>query len=95
MAFVAIKIGGRQGGPSRTGTWRKRICSDTRSHGCGTAGLFSLRPLRAAVGWLFFRVARSSWLNSDRLVALALEIRLGGTGGESDAFSETGHELNS
>jgi hypothetical protein len=91
MAFVAIKIGGRQGGPSRTGTWRKRICSDTRSHGCGTAGLFSLRPLRAAVGWLFFRVVRFSCINSDTLVALALKIRLGGTGGESDAISGTGH----
>ena len=42
MAFVAIKTCRRQGGPSRTGSWRERICSDTQSRGRGTAaGLFS------------------------------------------------------
>jgi hypothetical protein len=29
MALVAIKIGRRQGGPSRTGRWRAHIWTDT------------------------------------------------------------------
>ena len=44
MAFVAIKIGGRQDGPSRTGTWRERICSDTQPTSNAAAGLFLSQP---------------------------------------------------
>ena len=44
MAFVGIKIGGRHGSPSRAGTWREPICSDTQSRRRGTAGLFSAQP---------------------------------------------------
>jgi hypothetical protein len=44
MAFVAIKIGRRHGGPSRTGTRRARIWIDPQSRRRGTAGLFSAQP---------------------------------------------------
>jgi hypothetical protein len=54
------------------------------------AGLFSSQPVWAAAGWLFFRVAHSSRINSDMLVARALQnSQL--TGGESHAISGTGH----
>jgi hypothetical protein len=75
MAFVAIKIGRRQDGPSRTGTWREHICSDTQSRRRGIAGLFFFATLRAAASWLFFRVALSSRINSDMLVANASPAR--------------------
>ncbi|HXM04423.1 MAG TPA: hypothetical protein VN939_17565 [Chthoniobacterales bacterium] len=73
MAFVAIKMGRRQGGPSRTGgksgTYLNRYVTDEQR---------SRRPifiatLRAVASWLFFRVARSLRINSDMLVALALK----------------------
>jgi len=73
VAFVAIKMGRRQGGPSRTGgksgTYLNRYVTDEQR---------SRRPifiatLRAVASWLFFRVARSLRINSDMLVALALK----------------------
>jgi hypothetical protein len=69
MAFVTIKMGRRQGGPSRTGgrsgAYLNRYVTDEQR---------SRRPifiatLRAAAGWLFFRVARSLRINLDMLVA--------------------------
>jgi hypothetical protein len=73
VAFVAIKMGRRQGGPSRTGgksgTYLNRYVTDEQR---------SRRPifiatLRAVDSWLFFRVARSLRINSDMLVARALK----------------------
>jgi hypothetical protein len=73
VAFVAIKMGRRQGGPSRTGgksgTYLNRYVTDEQR---------SRRPifiatLRAVASWLFFRVARSLRINSDMLVARALK----------------------
>src|ERR1700751_763918 len=65
MAFVAIKMRRRQG--ARSGAYIKRYVTDEQR---------SRRPifiatLRAAAGWLFFRVARSSRIGSDMLVARA------------------------
>src|ERR1700682_6621382 len=60
MHFVAIKMGRRQGGPSRTGggsgAYLNRYVTDEQR---------SRRPifmatLRAGASWLFFRVARSA-----------------------------------
>jgi len=72
LGFVAFKMGRRQGGPSRTGTrgrYLKRYVTDEQR---------SRRPifnatLRAAAGWLFFRVARSLRIDLDMLVARALK----------------------
>ena len=70
---VAFKMGRRQGGPSRTGgkegAYLNRYVTDEQR---------SRRPifnatLRAAAGWLFFRVARSLRINLDMLVARALK----------------------
>ena len=71
--IVAFKMGRRQGGPSRTGSkegaYLNRYVTDEQR---------SRRPifnatLRAAAGWLFFRVARSLRINLDMLVAPALK----------------------
>ena len=84
MAFVAIKMGWRQG--ARSGAYLNRYVTDEQR---------SRRPifiatLRAVVSWLFFRVARSSRINSDMLVVRALKnSQL--TAGESHAIYETGH----
>jgi hypothetical protein len=60
VAFVAIKMGRRQGGPSRTGgnegAYLDRYVTDEQR---------SRRPifiatLRAVASWLFFRVVRST-----------------------------------
>jgi len=90
MAFVAIKMGRRQGGPSRTGgrsgAYLNRYVTDEQR---------SRRPifiatLRAAAGWLFFGVARPLRINLDMLVARALKnSQL--TCGESHAISRTEH----
>jgi len=70
---VAFKMGRRQGGPSRTGgkegAYLNRYVTDEQR---------SRRPifnatLRAAAGWLFFRVARSLRINLNMLVARALK----------------------
>jgi hypothetical protein len=67
MAFVAIKMGRRQG--ARSGAYLNRYVTDEQR---------SRRPifiatLRAVVSWLFFRVARSLRIYSDMLVARALK----------------------
>ena len=59
MAFVAIKMGRRQG--ARSGAYLSRYVTDEQH---------SRRPifiatLRAVASWLFFRVARSLRINSD------------------------------
>jgi len=90
MAFVAIKMGRRQGGPSRTGGR-----SGAYLNGYVTDEQRSRRPifiatLRAVASWLFFGVARSLRINSDMLVARALKnSQL--TDGESHVIYGTGH----
>jgi hypothetical protein len=66
MGFVAVKMGRRQG--ARSGAYLNRYVTDEQR---------SRRPifiatLRAVVSWLFFCVARSLRINSDMLVAHAL-----------------------
>jgi hypothetical protein len=90
MPFVAIKMGRRQGGPSRTGggsgAYLNRYVTDEQR---------SRRPifiatLRAVASWLFFRVARFLRIDLDMLVARALKnSQL--TCGERHAISRTGH----
>jgi hypothetical protein len=90
MAFVAIKMGRRQGGPNRTGgnsgAYLNRYVTDEQR---------SRRPifiatLRAVAGWLFFRVVHSLHINSDMLVARALKnSQL--IDGESNAIYGAGH----
>jgi hypothetical protein len=96
MAFIAIKIGRRQGGPSRTGTRRERICSDTRSRGRGTAGLFSSQPFGPRPVGCFSALLAPHVSISDMLVVNASPARTAFknsqlTGGESHAISGTGH----
>jgi hypothetical protein len=96
MAFVAIKMGRRQGGPSRTGVrsgayLNRYVTDEQRSR----RPIFIATP-RAAAGWLFFRVARSLRINLDMLVATASPARTALknsqlTCGESHAISRTGH----
>jgi hypothetical protein len=71
MAFVAIKMGRRQGGPSRTGgnegAYLDRYVTDEKR---------SRRPifiatLRAVASWLFFRATRSTRMNSGMGASLA------------------------
>jgi len=67
MAFVAIKMGRRQG--ARSGAYLNRYVTDEQR---------SRRPiliatLRAVASWLFFGVARSLRINLDMLVARALK----------------------
>jgi hypothetical protein len=84
MAFVAIKMGHRQG--ARSGAYPNRYVTDEQR---------SRRPifiatLRAVASWLFFRVARSLRIDSDMLVARALKnSQL--TDGESHAIYGAGH----
>ena len=72
MSFVAIKMGRRQGGPSRTGARgrypKRNVTNEQRSR----RPIF-IATLRAAASWLFFRVARSLRIDSDMLVARALK----------------------
>ena len=58
--FCAIKMGRRQGGPSRTGGWREHIMKRyvTDGPGCSRRPIF-IATLWAGASWLFFRVARS------------------------------------
>ncbi len=67
MAFVVIKMGRRQG--ARSGAYLNRYVTDEQR---GRRPIF-IATLRAAVGWLFFRVARSLRINQDMLVARALK----------------------
>jgi hypothetical protein len=77
--FVAIKMGRRQGGPSRTGTkgaYLNRYVTDEQR---------SRRPifiatLRAGASWVFFRVARSTrmtqiWALRSRLEKQPTDLR--------------------
>ncbi|MBV8378514.1 MAG: hypothetical protein JO279_16070 [Verrucomicrobia bacterium] len=62
----------RQGGPSRTGVKReflKRYVTDDQRD---RRPIFNA-TLRAAIGWLFFRVARSLRIDLDMLVPRALK----------------------
>ncbi|MBV8378561.1 MAG: hypothetical protein JO279_16310 [Verrucomicrobia bacterium] len=86
MPFVTIKMGRRQGGPSRTGAYLNRYVTDERR---------SRRPifiatLWAAASWLFLRVARSSRVDLDMLVARVLKSSQL-TCGERHAISATVH----
>jgi hypothetical protein len=71
MAFVVIKMGRRQGGPSRTGgmsgAYLNRYVTDEQR---GRRPIF-IATLRAMASWLFFRVARSLRIDSDLLVVSA------------------------
>jgi hypothetical protein len=90
MAFVAIKMGRRQG--ARSGAYLNGYVTDEQR---------SRRPifiatLRAVASWLFFCVARSLRINSDMLVANASPARTALknnqlTDGESHAIYGTGH----
>ena len=90
MAFVAIKMGRRQGGPSRTGSkegaYLDRYVTDEQR----SRRLIFSATLRAVASWLFFGVARFLRINSDMLVARALKnSQL--TDGESHVIYGTGH----
>jgi hypothetical protein len=67
MAFVAIKMGRRQG--ARSGAYQNRYVTDEQR---GRRPIF-IANLRAVVSRLFFRVARSLRINSDMLVARGLK----------------------
>jgi hypothetical protein len=83
-AFVAIKMDRRQG--ARSGAYLKRYATDEQR---GRRPIL-IATLRAAAGWLFFRVARSSRMTSHMLVAHALKnSQL--TCGKSPGISWTGH----
>jgi hypothetical protein len=80
VAFVAIKMGRRQG--ARSGAYLNRYVTDD--------GPFSSQPSGPWASWLFFRVARFLRINSDMLVARALKnSQL--TDGESHVIYGTGH----
>ena len=64
MTFVAIKMGRRQGGPSRTGTKRARILMRYVTDEQRSRRPIFIATLRAAASWLFFRVARSLRIKS-------------------------------
>jgi len=99
-------MGRRQGGPSRTGvrgriphhftllqTWffaaGIKMVRDVTDEQRSRRPIF-IATLWAAAGWLFFRVARSSRIGLDMLVARALKnSQL--TCGERHAISGTGH----
>jgi hypothetical protein len=90
MAFVAIKMGRRQGGPSRTGGMsgaylRRYVTDEQRSR----RPIF-IATLRAVASWLFFCVAHSLRINADMLVVRALKNRQL-TDGESHVIHGTGH----
>ena len=90
MAFVAIKMGRRQG--ARSGAYLNGYVTDEQR---------SRRPifiatLRAVASWLFFRVARSLRINADMLVVTASPARTALknsqlTDGESHAIYGIGH----
>jgi hypothetical protein len=95
VTFVAIKMGRRQGGPSRTGgksgAYLNRYMTDEQRR---RRPIF-IATLRAVGSWLFFRVASSLRINLDMLVARALKnsqlIRQ--LPGESHAIYGTGHSI--
>jgi len=84
MAFVAIKMGRRQG--ARSGAYLNGYVTDEQRR---RRPIF-IATLRAVVSRPFFRVARYLRINSDMLVAHALKnSQL--TDGESHVIYGTGH----
>ncbi|HTD17000.1 MAG TPA: hypothetical protein VK673_17590 [Chthoniobacterales bacterium] len=84
MAFVAIKMGRRQG--ARSGAYLNRYVTDEQR---GRRPIF-IATLRAVASWLFFRVAHSLRIDSDMLVVRALKnSQL--TDGQSHVTYGTGH----
>ncbi len=86
MAFVAMKMGRRQGA-----YLNGYVTDEQRSR----RPIF-IAALRAVASWLLFCVAHSSRINSDMLVASASAARTALknsqlTGGESHAIYGTGH----
>jgi hypothetical protein len=71
MALVAIKIGRRPG----QGRRREHIWIDTRSRGCGTAGLFSSQPFGAGPVGCFSTLLAPHVSISDMLVINASPAR--------------------
>jgi hypothetical protein len=69
MPFVAIKMGRRRG--ARSGACLNRYVTDEQG---GRRPIF-IATLRAAAGWLFFRVARSLPIDLDMLVVTASPAR--------------------
>jgi hypothetical protein len=84
MAFVAIKMGRRQG--ARSGAYLNRYVTDEQR---GRRPIF-IATLRAVFSRPFFRVAHSSRIDSDMLVVRALKNSLL-TDGESYFSYGTGH----
>jgi hypothetical protein len=98
MAFVAIKMGRRQGGPSRTGrksgAYLNRYVPIPRPR--DSRRPIFIATLRAVASSLFFCVARSLRIESDMLVVSAGAARTALknsqlTDGESHAIYGTGH----
>jgi hypothetical protein len=99
MAFVAIKMGRRQGGPSRTGgkggAYLNRYVPIPRPR--DSRRPISIATLRAVASWLFFlRRGGSLRIDSDMLVVRASAARTALknsqlTDGESHAIYGTGH----
>jgi hypothetical protein len=87
MAFVAIKIGRREGAR------RERILTDTRPRGCGTVGLFSSQPFGPRPVGCFSALLTPHVSVSDMLVARALKNSqlTSRPRGESHVISGTGH----
>jgi hypothetical protein len=84
VAFVAIKMGRRQG--ARSGAYLDRYVTDEQRR---RRPIF-IATLRAVASWLFFRVAHSLRINSDMLVVRALKnSQL--TDGESRVIYGTAH----
>jgi hypothetical protein len=100
MPFVAIKMGRRQGArrahpaplstPGTLGLYGSmKVGRDVTDEQRSRRPIF-IATLRAGASWLFFRVACSSRIDSDMLVARALKnSQL--TCGERHAISGTGH----
>ena len=95
MAFVAIKMGRRQDGPSRpggkSGASLNRYVTDEQRR----RPIF-IATLRAVASWLFFRVARSLRIDADMLGVSASAARTALKNsqladGESHAIYGTGH----
>ena len=91
MAFVAIKMGRRQG--ARSGAYLNRYVTDEQR---GRRPIF-IATLRAVASWLFFCVAHSLRIDADMLVISASAARTvlknsQLTDGESHAIYGTGHK---
>jgi len=91
MAFVAIKMGRRQG--ARSGAYLNRYVTDEQR---SRRPIFIATP-RAVASWLFFCVAHSLRIDADMLVISASAARTvlknsQLTDGESHAIYGTGHK---